>query len=146
MLLYSHQHKAFGYVDSFVWNTSFYKDRGILLNLRKYNYQPCFLLKSIYHPPKPSLTRATKSLKCIFSDLPAKAPILLLGGSFYYITFIDDFTCFAWIYFFKIILQAVATIKNFINMIENQTSFIISQFCLARGSKYANNQLTVHFL
>ena len=120
---YSHWHKAFGYVDTFVWNKSFYEDGEILPNFIKYNCQPCLLSKSVHHPPKPSLTRAIKPLVCIFSDLSRKAPIPSLGGSFYYVTFIDDFT-----HFEK--SQAVAAFKDFINMVENQTSFIISTVLL----------------
>src|SRR5258706_947006 len=98
---YSHWHKAFGHVDTFARNKSFYEDGEILLNFIKYNCQPCLLSKSVHHPPEPSLTRATKPLERIFSDLSGKAPIPSLGGSFYYISFIDDFTHFAWIYFLK---------------------------------------------
>ena len=122
-----------------------YEDGEILPNFIKYNCQPCLLSKSIHHPPEPSLTRATKPLEHIFLDLSGKAPIPLLGESFYYITFIDDFTHFAWIYFLKEKSQAVAAIKDFINMVENQTSFIIRQFHSDGGGKYANNHLTVYF-
>src|SRR5258705_1519906 len=122
---YSHWHKAFGHVDTFAWNKSFYEDGEILPNFIKYNCQPCLLSKFVYHPPEPSLTRATKPLECIFSDLSGKAPILSLGGSFYYISFIDDFTRFTWIYFLKEKSQAVAAVKDFINMVENQTSYVI---------------------
>ena len=125
LIVYSHWHKAFGHIDMFADNKSFYKDSEILPNFIKYNCQPCLLFKSIYYVPRPSLTKATKPLEGIFLDLSRKAPILLLGRSFYYITFIDNFSRFAWIYFLKEKLQAVAAIKDFINMVENQTSYII---------------------
>ena len=112
-------------MDTFAWNKSLYEDGEILLNFMKYNCQPCLLLKSVHHPSEPSFTRAIKPLECIFLDLSEKAPILSLGGSFYYITFIDDFLHFAWIYFLKEKSQAVAAIKDFINMVENQISFVI---------------------
>src|SRR5258706_9899112 len=142
---YSHWHKAFGHVDTFAWNKSFYEDGEILPNFIKYNCQPCLLSKSVHHLPEPSLTRATKPLERIFSDLSGKAPIPSLGGSFYYISFIDDFTRFAWIYFLKEKSQAVAAIKGFINMVENQTSYVIQLFCSDGGGEYANNQLTAYF-
>ena len=121
-LTYSHWHKAFGHVDTFARNKSLYEDGEILLNFIKYNCQPCLLSKSVHHPPESSLTRATKPLERIFSDLSKKTPIPSLGGSYYYITFIDDFLCFTWIYFLKEKSQAVAAIKDFINIVENQTS------------------------
>ena len=123
-----------------------YEDGDILLNFIKYNCQPCLLSKSVHYPPEPSLTKASKPLERIFSDLSGKASIPSLGGSFYYITFIDDFSRFTWIYFLKEKLQAVAAIKDFINMVENQTSYVIRQFCSDRGGEYANNQLTAYFL
>ena len=101
LLTYSHWHKVFCHMDTFTQNKSFFKDGEILSNFIKYNCQPYLLLKSVHYLPNPSLTRATKSLECIFSDLSEKAPILSLGGRFYYITLIDYFTCFAWIYFLK---------------------------------------------
>src|SRR5258705_10012822 len=142
---YSHWHKVFGHVDTFAWNKSFYEDGEILPNFIKYNCQPCLLSKSVHHSPEPSLTRATKSLERIFSDLSRKAPIPSLGGSFYYISFIDDFTRFAWIYFLKEKSQAIAAIKDFINMVENQTSYIIQLFRSDGGGEYANNQLIAYF-
>src|SRR5258706_1375676 len=128
LMAYSHWHKAFGHVDTFARNKSFYEDGEILPNFIKYNCQPCLLSKSVHHPPEPSLTRATKPLERIFSDLSGKAPIPSLGRSFYYISFIDDFIRFAWIYFLKEKSQAVAAIKDFINMVENQTSYVIQLF------------------
>ena len=116
---YSHWHRASGYIDTFVWNKSFYENDEILLNFIKYNYQPYLLLNSVYHLPEPSLTKTIKHLEHIFLDLSGKAPILSLGGSFHYITFIDNFICFAWIYFLKEKLQVVAAIKDFINIVEN---------------------------
>src|SRR5258705_1649467 len=142
---YSHWHKAFGHIDTFARNKSFYEDGEILPNFIKYNCQPCLLSKSVHYPPEPSLTRATKPLERIFLDLSGKAPIPSLGRSFYYISFIDDFTRFAWIYFLKEKSQAVAAIKDFINMVENQTSYVIQLFRSDGGGEYANNQLTAYF-
>src|SRR5258705_2177818 len=142
---YSYWHKVFGHVDTFIWNKSFYEDGEILPNFIKYNCQSCLLSKSVHHSPEPSLTRATKPLERIFSDLSRKAPIPSLGGSFYFISFINDFTCFAWIYFLKEKSQAVAAIKDFINMVENQTSYVIQLFRSDGGGEYANNQLTAYF-
>ena len=132
-------------MDTFARNKSLYEDGEILPNFIKYNCQPCLLSKSVHHPPESSLTRVSKPLERIFSDLSGKASIPSLGGSFYYITFIDDFSCFAWIYFLQEKSQAVAAIKDFINMVENQTSFIIRQFHSDGGGEYANNQLTAYF-
>ena len=122
---YFYWYKAFSHIDTFAQNKSFYKDHKILLNFIKYNCQPYLLSQSVNHPPEPSLTRAIKPFERIFSDLSGKAPILLLGRRFYYITFIDDFTCFTQIYFLKEKSQAVAAIKDFINIVENQTLFVI---------------------
>ena len=75
LMAYSHWHKAFGHVDTFARNKSFYKDGEILPNFIKHNCQPCLLSKSVHHSPEPSLTRAIKPLERIFSDLSGKAPI-----------------------------------------------------------------------
>ena len=145
LLTYLYWYKAFGHADTFARNKSLYEDGNILLNFIKYNCQPCLLSKFVHHPPEPSLTRASKPFERIFSDLSGKAPIPSLSGSFYYITFIDDFSCLAWIYFLKEKSQAVAAIKDFINMVENQTSYVIRQSRSDGGGEYANNQLTAYF-
>ena len=94
-LAYLDWHKAFSHVDTFAQNKSLYEDSEILPNFIKYNCQPCLLSKSVHHPPEPSLTKATKPLERIFSNLFRKTPIPSLGRSFYYITFIHHFSLFA---------------------------------------------------
>src|SRR5258705_10480959 len=43
LMAYSHWHKAFGHVDTFAQNKSFYEDGEILRNFIKYNCQPNLL-------------------------------------------------------------------------------------------------------
>ena len=99
MKSFEHWHSAFGHVNSSVFqHQTFYEDGSLLpIPLKSYDCEPCSLAKSTHHVPSQSTSRASKPLELIHSDLSGKAPVPSLGGSYYYLTFIDDFTYYAWI-------------------------------------------------
>ena len=118
---FEHWHSAFGHVNSSVFrHQTFYED-GSLLHIppKSYDCSSCSLAKSTHHVPSQSTSHASKPLELIYSDLSGKVPVLSLGGFYYYLTFVDDFTHYAWIYFLKNKSDATAAIKNFITLIEN---------------------------
>jgi hypothetical protein len=57
----------------------------------------CQLGKSHQLPYSSAIHRSTAPLQLIFSDVWGPAPVSV-GGYKYYISFIDDFTKFTWIY------------------------------------------------
>jgi hypothetical protein len=57
----------------------------------------CQLAKSHQLPYSSSIHHSTKPLELIFSDVWGPAPTSV-GGYKYYISFIDDFSKFTWIY------------------------------------------------
>ena len=56
----------------------------------------------------------------IHSDLCGPLPITSVGGSKYFMLFIDDYSRMTWIYFLQKKLEAFETFKIFHVMIENQ--------------------------
>ena len=89
---------VFGHVNLSVFRYQmFYKDGSLLPILPKsYDCEPCSLAKSIHYVRSQSTSpsRASKPLELIHLDLSVKAPVPSLGGSYYYLTFIDDYTCY----------------------------------------------------
>ena len=144
---FEHWHSAFGHVNSSVFrHQTFYEDGSLLpIPPKSYDCEPCSLAKSTHHVPSQSTSRASKPLELIHSDLSGKAPVPSLGGSYYYLTFIDDFTRYAWIYFLKKKSDATAAIKDFITLIENQTSFSVKRFRSDQGGEYLNEVLEEFF-
>jgi hypothetical protein len=60
----------------------------------------CQLAKSHQHPYPISTSVSTVPLEQVFSDVWGPAP-LSVGKHAYYVSFIDDFTKFTWIYLLK---------------------------------------------
>ncbi len=134
-------HKAFGYVNIGFYKKIYYKDSNNLPNLVKYECEACSLSKSVYHPLKASIHHVIQPLECVYSNLSGIFPISSLGGSYYYLTLIDEFTRFLWIYFLKEKSHAIKAIKDFIIMIEKQTQLIIKYIFTNNRGEYLNPEL-----
>lgn len=62
------------------------------------------------------------------------------GGFRYYISFIDDFTKFSWLYPLKQKSEAFGAFKSFQFMVQNQFGTTIKLFRTDNGREYVNNQ------
>ena len=73
---------------------SAYEDGHLLSRLPSIpQCEPCIVSKSIHHVPKQlSHDRTSHAFELIHSDLSGIAPVPSLGGSQYYMAFIDDYT------------------------------------------------------
>ena len=140
-----HWYKGFGHVNSGLNKRNYYKDSYNLPNLMKYECEACSLLKSVHHPPNASIHHAKQPFECVYSDLSGISPVSLLGGSYYYLTFIDEYIRFLYIYFFKEKSHTVKAIKDFIIMIEKRTQFIVKHIFTNNGEKYLSPELREFF-
>ena len=68
-----------------------------------------------------------------------------LGGSYYYLTLIDEYIRFSWIYFLKEKSHAIKAIKDFIIMIEKQTQFIVKHIFTDNRGEYLSSKLREFF-
>ena len=105
----------------------------------------CDLSKS-QKTSRPSITyKPSKPLLLIHSDLSGKFSIPSLSKAYYYITFIDDHSRFAWVYFLNKKSDTTKAIKHFIKMIERQTGHKIRRFRTDNGTEYVNQFLKESF-
>ncbi|CAH9083274.1 unnamed protein product, partial [Cuscuta epithymum] len=85
----------------------------------------CCLGKVHRLPSSPSTTIFQSPFELIFTDLWGPAPVLSFDGYSYYISFIDAFTRYTWIYFLKKKSDALIAFQNFYQYILNQFSVSI---------------------
>jgi hypothetical protein len=66
-------------------------------------------------------TRENGILELVHSDVFVLVTVPSLGGSMYYVSFIDDFSRNTWIYFLRNKSEVFERFKEFKALVENQT-------------------------
>ena len=74
------------------------------------------------------------------SDVWGPAPVRSLGGSRYYVTFIDDSTRKVWVYFLKNKFDVFAIFKQWKADVKNQTSLSVKSLRTDNGGEYDNQE------
>jgi hypothetical protein len=80
-------------------------------------------------------TREREILELIHSDVFGPVPIPSLGGSMYYVSFIDDFSRNTWLYFLKKKSEVFNKFKEFKALVENQTGKRIKVLRMDNGGE-----------
>ncbi len=98
------------------------------------------------HSPilKATQTRSNKVLGCVFSDV-CKVQTVTREGYHYFVTFVDDHSCFITIYPIKKKSNVLETFKEFLAMAEHQTCKKLKVLHSDGGSKYFSNKF-IQFL
>ncbi|MCO5572507.1 hypothetical protein L7F22_026262 [Adiantum nelumboides] len=80
--------------------------------------------------------RATRKLQLVHSDVcgPMRTPSL--GNSLYFVTFIDDFSRFCWVYPLKAKSDVFAIFQHYVSMVENETGCKVQTLRTNRGGEY----------
>jgi len=98
--------------------------------------ETCVLGKKHRDPfPSGSAWRAKKPLELIHSDL-CSVEVPSNGGSRYFISFIDDFSRKAWVYFLQNKSDACTTFKKFKAYVEKRSGYQIQTLRTDRGTEY----------
>ena len=63
--------------------------------------------------------RYTSTLDLIHNDVSGPMPTTSINGSIYFLTFIDDYSRYCWVYFLKQKSEVLETFKVFITLAEN---------------------------
>ncbi|KAL4341068.1 hypothetical protein GQ457_08G007840 [Hibiscus cannabinus] len=79
-------------------------------------------------------------LDYVHSDVWGPTRESSLGGSMYYVTFIDDFSKNVWVYFLKQKSEVFAKFKQWKAQVENQTGRKIKYLRSDNGTKYTDSQ------
>ena len=144
---YEDWHKAFGHVSPPYINPSRYTD-GHLIPPKPQHFEcdTCTASKSTKRIPPSAALSAKRSYELIHSDLSGKFSTPSLGKSLYYITLIDDYSRYAWIYFLKLKSDATPVIKNFVRKQQRQhPEQPILRFRTDNGGEYVNKELEQFF-
>lgn len=81
----------------------------------------------------------------VHSDIWGPAPTPSMGGSRYFVLFIDDYSCFTWIYLMKNRHELPQIYINFAKMIHTQFSKVIKVFRRDNAMEYRDSKL-LYFL
>ena len=141
-------HQALGHPSVSVINrasaSSIYGDPHLIPNTP--NNFHCALSKSVHHKPKESATKTKRAFELIHTVLSGRFSVPSIGKRLHYITFIDDFTRYAWIAFLAKKPDAKDAIKNFIHSAESQHSDTrIPRFRNDNGGEYITDELKAYY-
>lgn len=85
-------------------------------------------------------TPKKEKLELVHTDVWGPAPVTSLGGSRYYVTFIDDSTRKVWVYFLKNKSDVFVTFKRWKAEVENQTSLKLKCLKSDNGGEYDSQE------
>ena len=103
---------------------------------------PCQFGKQTALPFNNSVSHALSSFDLIHSDVWGPSPISTLGGSRYFVIFVDDFSRYTWIYLFKNRSELYQIYLDFTKMIETQFSKPIKVFRSDNAQEYKAHEFT----
>jgi len=95
-----HDHSALGHPSKL--SEQPYQDENLIPKIHSdFGCTTCVQTRSAHPVPPPHTQHSQRAFKIIHSDLSGISSVLSYGNSRYYITFIDDYTRMAWVYFLK---------------------------------------------
>jgi hypothetical protein len=100
----------------------------------------CALGKNIKKPFPSSNNRSKEILDLIHSDVCGPMPVKSLGGSLYYVTFIDDYSRKTWLYLLKTKDEVFNKFQEFKAEIENLTNKKIKILRTDNGGEYTSKE------
>jgi hypothetical protein len=100
----------------------------------------CALGKNIKKPFPSSNNRSKETLDLIHSDVCSPMPVKSLGGSLYYVIFIDDYSRKTWLYLLKTRDEVFNKFQEFKAEIENLTNKKIKTLRTNNGGEYTSKE------
>ena len=85
--------------------------------------------------------RETQPLGLVHSDLIVHLPTPSYVGSWYILTFIDDYSRFCWVYFLKLKSEVFEQLKVWKELVENQSGKKIKVLRTDNRKEYVNKNL-----
>ena len=81
-----------------------------------------------------------EKLELVHTDVWRIAQVYSLGGSYYYVTFIDDATRKVWVYFLRQKSNVFQTFKKWKCLVENETSRKLKFLRSDNGGEYCSHE------
>ena len=103
----------------------------------------CKLSKSKVLPFPHHASRASQCFELIHSDVWGIAPVVSHAYYKYFVTFIDDFGRFTWVYFLQAKGEVFSVFQCFLSLLETQFSASIKVLRFDSGSEYMSNEFQV---
>ena len=123
--------------------------KGKLLELKSIDfdmYESCILGKQKNVSfLKTGRTPKAKKLELVHTNLWGPSPVASLGGSRYYITFIDDSSRNVWVYFLKNKSNVFETFKKWKAMVETETSLKVKCLISNNGGEYIDEGFSGYY-
>ncbi|MCO5585986.1 hypothetical protein L7F22_039923 [Adiantum nelumboides] len=82
------------------------------------------------------LVRGTRKLQLVHNDVCGPIRMSCVGNNLYFVTFIDDFSRFCWVYPLKAKSDVFAIFQHYVAMVENEKGCKVQTLCIDRGGKY----------
>ena len=83
---------------------------------------------------------AEEPFELVHSDVCSPMPVNSIGGSRYFVTFIDDFLRHTYVYFIKHKDEVLAKFKEFNSVVKNHTGKNVTTFRTNNGSEYCSRE------
>ena len=97
---------------------------------------PCQLGKQSTLPFNNSESIASATFDFIYSDVWGPSPVPTMGGSRYFVIFVDDFSRYTWIYLMKNRSKILIIYRDFAKMIQTKYSKVIKIFRSDNAREY----------
>ena len=112
---------------------------GSITNVSLPMCEPCLAGKA-YRKPFGKAPRATHPLELVHSDICGPINVKARHGASYFLTFIDDYSCFSYVYLISHRFEALDCFKRFMVEVENLKERNLKVFRINRGREYLSKQ------
>src|SRR5205807_5900365 len=139
---YEERHRVLGHPSTI---KDCYDDAQYITPPNNFRCEICDKQKSTHKVPLSKEIGTQKAFEKIHSDLSSQISILTLGKNEYYMTFVDDYTRYCWIYLLKTKNGVETAIKHYWEMVLTQFEIKIKRFHSDNGTEYINQTVSEFF-
>lgn len=101
----------------------------------------CEKSKSIHKKPNQTFYNTIRPFELIHTDLSGKFSVPSLSGKYYYITFIDEHTRYAWVKFLRNKSEASQHMIDFVKYVKTQFEINIKRWRTDNGGEFVNESV-----
>jgi hypothetical protein len=105
----------------------------------------CVIGKNVKKRFSSNNNRSKEILDLIHSDVCGPMPVKYIGGSLYYVIFIDDYSINTWLYLLKTKDEVFNKFQEFNAEIENLTNKKIKTLRIGNGGEYTSKEFVSFF-